>query len=552
MKTQMSKIKSKIFNTTFLIIALVLLSTVLRLWQVGNVPPSPDWDEAALGYNAYSILHTGRDEYGKFLPVVLRSFDDYKPALYAYLIIPFLFIFGLTIQAVRMPSIIFGITTVVIVFFLCEDLFHKKKLSFLIAFLLAISPWHIQFSRIGFEANVGLSLNIFGIFLFLKGLKKPYLLLVAICAFCASLYVYQSEKVFTPLMVLLLVAIYWRNIQAISKKYLTSAVVLGCILVMPMGLYLLTNPNALARAKGVSVFSDSATITQTTLRIEKDQERHDYIGLILDNRRVIFAKEVVANYASHFDFKWLFITGDVSRHHAPFMGLLYLWELPFLLCGLYYFLFSEYELKTKLLIFGWFLLSPVPASITTGVPHAVRTLNFLPTWQIFIAFGLFGLFMLVSKKSKAIQWSFITVIVLFAGFNFFYYLDQYFVQQNYYNSLDWQYGYKSAVSYVSSLPEEHIIVSNQPPLDQSYIFFLFYLGYSPSVYQQETKDVSGGFAEDHQFGKYTFRPIIWFKEEKSAQTIYVGRPSDFPSNVHVLKTIPYLNGDTAIEIVQGK
>src|SRR6266404_9311757 len=83
---------------------IVLLAVLLRLWQLGNVPPSPDWDEAALGYNAYSIMHTGRDEYGKFLPVVLRSFDDYKPALYAYLTIPAISVFGLDTFAVRLPS----------------------------------------------------------------------------------------------------------------------------------------------------------------------------------------------------------------------------------------------------------------------------------------------------------------------------------------------------------------------------------------------------------------------------------------------------------------
>lgn len=535
-----------------LVTILIVVSGLLRLWQVGAVPPSPDWDEAALGYNAYSLLHTGRDEYGKFLPVVLRSFDDYKPALYSYLIIPFIFIFGLTIQAVRMPSILFGIATVVVVFFLFDDLFNNKKLSFLIAFLLAISPWHIQFSRIAFESNVGLSFNILGIFFFLKGLKKPHVLPLSIASFCASIYVYQSEKVFSPIMLLLLVVIFRKQLFQISKKYLVASVLLGAILVLPMGVYLLTNPNALARAKGVSVLSDNSQIASTTLRIGMDMKNHDYLGLLLDNRRIIFAKEVAANYLSHFDLKWLFITGDVSRHHAPFMGLLYFWEIPFLLAGIYFFLFSKYDKKVKWLVFGWFLLAPLPASVTTGVPHAVRTLNFLPTWQLFTAFGLCGLYDLTKQQKEWVRYGFMLTVGLFAVFNFLYYLDQYFVQQNYYNSLDWQYGYQQAVPFVASLPVQHIVMTNQPPLDQSYIFYLFYLKYDPALYQSETKNVSGGFREDHQFGKYTFRPIDWSKEVKDSQTVYVGRPGDFPSGVHILKIINYLNGDPAIEIVQGK
>lgn len=544
-----SKLQSHLFSTIGMVLLLILVASILRLVAFGAVPPSPDWDEAALGYNAYSILHTGKDEYGQFLPVVLRSFDDYKPALYSYLIIPFLFVFGLSIQAVRMPSVLFGVATVVAVFFLFEHLFNNKKLSFLIAFLLAISPWHIQFSRIGFESNVGLALNVFGILFFLKGLKKPYFLFLSIISFCASVYVYQSEKVFSPLMLLLLVIIFWKDIWKISKKYLTATVLLGAILVLPMGLYLLTNPNALARAKGVSVFADNTQIAQTTLRLGIDFKNHDYLGVAMDNRRVIFAREVVANYLSHFDLKWLFITGDVSRHHAPFMGLLYFWELPFLLVGFYYFLFSKYDKRVKLLIFGWFFLAPLPAAVTTGVPHAVRTLNFLPTWQLFTAFGLFGLFALF--KTKWMKYGFISIVMVAALFNFAYYLDQYFVQQNYYNSQDWQYGYQQAVPFVASYPAQHIVVSNQPPLDQSYIFFLFYLKYNPALYQAETKDVSGGFREDHHFGKYEFRPIDWGKEAKDSNMLYVGRPEDFPTNVHVVKTVNYLNGKPAIEVVKG-
>src|SRR3989344_3916586 len=112
------------------LIAIVIIAIVLRFWQLGNVPPSPDWDEVSLGYNAYSILTTGKDEYGKFLPVVLRSFDDYKPALYAYFIIPFIPLFGLDIVSVRIPSVAFGVLAVVAVYFFVKELFGKKEIEF--------------------------------------------------------------------------------------------------------------------------------------------------------------------------------------------------------------------------------------------------------------------------------------------------------------------------------------------------------------------------------------------------------------------------------------
>ena len=122
---------------------IVLLAFFLRIYQLGVVPISPDWDEAALGYNAYSILKTSRDEYGKFLPLVFRSFDDYKPPLYIYLTVPSVALFGLNVFAVRFPSAVLGTLTVLLVYFLVRELFenhrHRDKIALVSAFLLAIS-----------------------------------------------------------------------------------------------------------------------------------------------------------------------------------------------------------------------------------------------------------------------------------------------------------------------------------------------------------------------------------------------------------------------------
>src|SRR5688500_14249166 len=108
-----------------LLILIILTAGVLRLWQLGATPISPNWDEVALGYDAYSIIQTGRDEYGNLFPVVLRSFDDYKPALYAYLAIPPIATFGLNAFAVRLPSAIVGILAVLAVYFLVKELFKR-------------------------------------------------------------------------------------------------------------------------------------------------------------------------------------------------------------------------------------------------------------------------------------------------------------------------------------------------------------------------------------------------------------------------------------------
>ena len=542
----------------FLLGIILAIAIVLRVWQLGNVPPSPDWDEAALGYNAYSILQTGKDEYGKFLPVILRSFDDYKPALYAYLIIPLLLAFDLNIIVVRFPAAFFGVLAVLATYFLVKELIsgkYREYLSLLSAFFLAISPWHLQFSRIAFETQVGLAFNIFSILFFLKGLKKNYFLLLSAFFAALSIHTYQSEKVYLPLLFMALLAIYWKEIIRIPKKWLGGAVILGFVMILPLFIEIMTNQNVLLRAKGVSVFSNQTEfLKRNVLKYSVDKENNDLLGLVVNNRRVEYGKAVVAGYISHFDLNWLFITGDNERHHAPYMGLLYLFELPLLLVGIYKVLFSSISKKAKLTIFAIFFIAPIPASVTSGVPHSVRTINFLPTFQIFTAFGLLYSILYLSQLKRIVSIFIYGVFGLLVLFNIMYFLNQYFVQQNYYFSEYWQYGYKEAISYVRPIAKNYdsIVVSNNPPLDQSYMFFLFYFKYNPLEYQKLGGTVSGGFAESHKgFNNFFFRPIEWEKEDKK-RTLFIGRPNDIPESANILHTISYLNGKPAIVIADAK
>lgn len=552
--------KNKKFLTAFLLLFIILIAAVLRLYQLGIVPPSPDWDEAALGYNAYSILTTGRDEYGKFMPIVLRSFDDYKPALYMYFIVSLIPLFGVDIISVRLPSAIFGILSVLATYFLVKELFKRKDIALLAGFLLAISPMSIQFSRVAFETNTGAAFNIFGVLFFIKGLKKPLYLLLSALFLGLNPSIYQSDRLFTPLFALALIIIFWKQLFATPKKYLISAFLVGIIAILPLATDIITNTKSLYRFKGVSIFSEPTAIKQQAQnRYLDDKNSGNRAGVLFHNKWVSYSREILSGYLSHYDLSWMFIRGDLSRHHPPAMGIMYLWELPFLLIGIYSLIFFKFPSKTKLLIFTWFLLAPVPAAVTNGVPHAVRTLNFLPTFQIFTAAGLLTFIIWASNikfktAKKHIKYFIFVFSFLLFVFNFIYYLNQYFVQLNYFTSYDWQYGYKETVSEVQKINSKYkkIIVSDRVPLDQSHMFFLFYLKYSPSLYQK-AGNTSGGFRESHKFDKYEFRPIDWKKEEKSSDILYIGRPGDFEIGgaAKILKTINYLDGKPAIVIVEG-
>ena len=316
-----------------------------------------------------------------------------------------------------------------------------------------------------------------------------------------------------------------------------------------MVVYMLTDQSSLSRLKGTSVFASQTKILEPSIqKLERDQANSDKFGLVFDNRRIVYAKTIIGNYLSHFDPNWLFLKGDNERHHAPNMGLLYLFEIPFLLYGIYILLFSNFEKNTKLLIFFWFLLAPLPASVTVDVPHAVRTLNFIPSIQIIVAIGILSAFLSIHKHKL---WKYLFYL-FFAGifsFNFAYYLDQYFVQLNYYDSSYWQYGYQELVGDVKKIENNYkeIVVSNDKDFDKSYIFFLFYWKYPPEQFQKivmnRSKDVV-----DILVGKYKFTHIDWGKLQKGV--LYVGSPNEIPKELIPLKTTYYLNGKPAMELIK--
>ncbi|MDP2684965.1 MAG: glycosyltransferase family 39 protein [bacterium] len=546
-----------------LLLVTIILGSVLRLWQLGNIPPSPDWDEASLGYDAYSILHTGRDQFGKFLPVDLRSFNDYKPAFYAYLVMPSIYIFDLNIFAVRFPSAIFGILSVLATYFLVKELFSigpktlrpkaQELLALLSALFMAISPLSIQFSRVGFESNVGTAFNIFAALFFLKGLKKPWLLSVSIACAGLAIYTYQSEKVFTPLLLLMLVLLSWKKLILINKKYLVSAFVIGMVVIFPMIQNIITDKSSLERLRGTSVFSSQTELLKAGLRkLDRDEQNNDQLGLLLDNRRIIYAKTILQGYFSHFDLNWLFVEGDIARHHAHGMGIMYLFELPFLLLGIYSLLTSgKFDRRAKLIVFLWILITPIPASVTVGVPSAVRTLNFLPMLQILTAVGILSAFEFFKNRNlkKASYILILTSYILFSLFNILYFLNQYFVQSNYYDSAYWQYGYKEAVNESLKLQNKYqkIVVSNSETMNQSHIFFLFYLKYPPQDYQEIIKNQSKDVV-DNSFGKYIFREVDWEKDSLLKNVLFIAAPNEIPKEVQTIKTIYSLDGTPVIKI----
>src|SRR3989344_1554617 len=104
---------------------IILLAFGLRFHKVTEIPPALNWDEVSIGYNAYSVLKTGKDEWGTLLPIHFKAYGEYKLPAQIYASIPGIAVFGLNELGVRITPVIYGTLTVLLLFFLTRALFQN-------------------------------------------------------------------------------------------------------------------------------------------------------------------------------------------------------------------------------------------------------------------------------------------------------------------------------------------------------------------------------------------------------------------------------------------
>lgn len=541
--------KSRVSSRWLWLTLIVILAIFLRLYRLSSLPPALSWDEASIGYNAYSVLKTGRDEHGRFLPLdTFVAFGDYKPPLPIYLSVPTIATFGLNELAVRLPSAIAGVLTVILTYFLVTELFFASKgaskLGLTTAFLLAISPWHIQLSRAAFEANIALFFVVGGAFLTLRAKRDPRLFLVCWLPFVATFYTFNSARYFSPILALVLVFYNFKEVRSHLVKFGLGLIIAG-ICILPLTAHLLS-PQARLRFTEVNIFTDSSIVATANERINLD--RRAWWSKALHNRRFGYLRSYLLHFFDNLEPRFLFIKGDGNpKFSLQDVGELYLVELPFLIVGIYWLLVKEKKIFW-LLIF-WMLGAIVPAATARETPHALRIENSLPTWQVFIAYGGFTFFTNGRKLIKFSRrfWLLILSVLLLLG-NFFYFTHNYFNHYAPEYSGEWQYGYREVIRFVSPLESQYQQIILSESIGRPYIYVLFYKQFDPKRLREAldaTFDAAGFY---NVFGLDKYRFVRSGKATRATNTLYILPPAEVPGDARVLQSVRLLNHDPVLVI----
>lgn len=526
------------------------LTIILRLWNLGGNPPGLTWDEAALGYNAYSILETGKDEYGTLLPLNLKSFGDYKPALYAYITIPFVAVLGLNEWAVRLPSAIFGVLGVLGAFLLVNILFKNKWMALAVAFMLAISPWHLQFSRAAYEANVALALNIWGTYLFVKGWKKSRWFLGSIALFSLSLFTYQSSRLFVPLLLISLYAIFYKTKP--TKQAIFGG--LGFLLVLAILFFSTFLTGQTNRLSAMSFFAYQRSEEQ----VKEIGQEDNLSGIpfeIVHGEWLSYVKGLAEHYFIYFSPKILFVDGDYSgRHRVVDLGLLYYFSLILIPIGLVTLI--KRRDKGSMLILVWLILAPIPAVLSRDLITALRALNMVFPWVVIEGVGLY---VLVSNLRGIWKYLGVLAISFLILLNFLVYLDRYYIHSPIQYSKYWLYGYKQTLTDLEKNKQNYNQVVITDIYGQPYIYYLFYNKYPPQKFQdqavldQPTVDVG----TVRRIDNIEFRHIYWPEDRGRKNSLFIGSFDELPDKdilpfeeYRILKDVNFLDGLPAFRVVE--
>lgn len=547
--------KAQLITVLFFII--LFAAAFLRLYQITSIPPGVNRDEASIGFTAYSLLKTGKDEYGKVLPISFQSFGDWKLPLYIYTSVPFVALLGPSELAVRLPSALAGISAVAVLYFLVIKLTGSSILALLSMAILAISPWHLHLSRVESESNVAVLCMSLGLLLFLKSIqgKRPKLLIPSAVFFALPYFTYHGNHISTTLIALGVAIIYWKDIPKKRMTWIAASIFLGLVAII---LSQTLHGADTTKISGISIFGDPTVVHE---KIELPRTEHKNIGSIqsmIFHNRIFYALEKVAhNYINTFSPEFLFIRGGTNgAHNIQNFGNMYLIEAPFLLLGILV-LIRSIKKKEYALLLWWLLVSPVASSITKDAPHTNRAFAIFPVLPIVVALGIAWIIEQYRKNKTIVVATVITMLYLA---NIAVYIDRYYMHFPRDESINWGAGYRALNEVVTSQAYEnkHVVMTN--PEASPYIYFLFYGAFDPIKYFQTVKrydPTEDAFVHVSHFGRFNFRQINWGDDIRLPNTLLVSPPKEVPQDIlddrsYVKTTIILPNGDIQFIIVETK
>lgn len=477
------------FNTKILIL-IVLLGAVVRVFKLSDVPPGVSHDELEYINNGYSIFATGRDLYGDFLPLTVGGVG--YVAIPAYIAGISTSLFGLSETAARLPSVLFGVIEILLVYGICQKIFKNEKVSIFSAFALSLSNWGIKMSRVMFDPPVALFFFLLGIYLFLSA-KNLRIVTLGLVALCLGTLSYYGALFVSPFVFIALIIYRWNFIKEDKAKFLLRlAAVLGVMFVI-LGI-MLFRPRETSRSSGRS--SELLIFDKAKISASVDFERSHstgprFLDEIFVNKATYLLKTFAANYLEAFSPTMIFVEGDPNVIYGLWgRGELKLVSFPLVILGMFYF---HKKSKRGLVFVGSMIfIAPITSGLS-GPVYATRAFLLWPFLLILVGGGLTALW----------EWKRKIFTLYLAGFLFFTgaSMYQYFYRYPTYAKEAWFDSEKQLAIYLSGHRSESTKIYSLEAR-QAFMEYVFFGKLDPSMVQNSLNknEIKGNIA----FGEFEF------------------------------------------------
>ncbi|MEK7517264.1 MAG: glycosyltransferase family 39 protein [Patescibacteria group bacterium] len=403
-----------------LLLIIVILAAILRFWQLGIIPTGVTHDELGYIYNSYSIAKTGRNVFGEFLPFLTWMNQGGWPFLPVpiYFSIPFFWLFDLSATVGRLPSAILGVADVLLIYILIKQIFNKTSLALLSAFFLAISPWHLHFSRSAYDPNFALFFYLLGTVIFISEIKSKRMPIFSAVFFWLAIFSYRAMNIiFFPLVIILI----WYGIVALKAKYKQLIILLLGVFVVVVSLVFAITTN------GKRYISEASIVNQAKMQEELDNQIRDaqgplFLRRIFLNKPVYIVSKLRENYVKAYSPEFLFLYTDPSKIYSIWSrGRIYFIDIIFIVLGTVYL--YAINKKGAFFITSLLLIGGLPGMIG-GTPYSARNLLLSAVFPVFSAGGVFFLLnnpFLIKFKTIIIATVILTYVYLLGSYLFDYY-----------------------------------------------------------------------------------------------------------------------------------
>ncbi len=241
MRSFISRVRTNITPTVIVLGAILAFAAFLRFYRLDAIPPGLNQDEA---FNLLDVLNLLRGQFSIFFPA-----NTGREPLWFYLNTAAVAFFGANAFALRFSAAIIGTLTIVLVYGFARELFRSTQVAALAAFLMAISVWHIFFSRYGLRIILAVPLTLLALWWFWRGLTHregtpKYFTLAGVCASLA-VYTYLSCRLL-PFVLIVLTAFAMLANRARTREYFIGLAIAGIaalVVFLPLGVYLVTHPD---------------------------------------------------------------------------------------------------------------------------------------------------------------------------------------------------------------------------------------------------------------------------------------------------------------------